>query len=182
MLDAAERTQVLEAWNDTAADVPGGSVAELVAAAAARVPDAIAVCCGGAYVSYRQLAGKAARLGGYLRAAGAGPETVVGLCLQRGPDLVTAIVGTWLAGAAYLPLDPDYPAGRLGFMLADSRAAIVAGTGEVLGQLPGFGGGGVRGGLVGVADRDQVRHSSLLCRWVTSSPSMRTRRRPTRDG
>ena len=79
---------------------------------------------------------RAARLGGYLRAAGAGPETVVGLCLDRGPELVTAIVAMWLAGAAYLPLDPGYPAERLGFMLADARAAVLAGTGAALADVP----------------------------------------------
>ena len=64
------------------------------------------------------------------------------MCLDRGADLITAIVGTWLAGAAYLPLDPGYPPDRLAFMLADARAAIVAGAGEVLGELPA--GRGVR--------------------------------------
>ena len=137
VLDAAERAQVLDGWNDTAAVVPGGSMPELVAAQAARMPDAVAVCCGDAHVSYRELMDRAGRLGGYLRGAGAGPESVVGLCLDRGADLITAIVGTWLAGAAYLPLDPGYPPDRLAFMLADARAAIVAGTGEVLGELPG---------------------------------------------
>ena len=71
-----------------------------------------------------------------MRAAGAGPETVVGLCLDRGPELITAIVGTWLAGAAYLPLDPGYPPDRLAFMLADARAAILAGTSEALEEVP----------------------------------------------
>src|SRR5205814_617560 len=80
--------------------------------------------------------GRPGRLRGYLRAAGAGPETVVGLCLDRGVDLVTAVVGTWLAGAAYLPLDPAYPADRLAFMLADSRAAVVAGTSAAVENLP----------------------------------------------
>ena len=136
VLDAAERAQVLQEWNDTAADVPAGSVAELFAAQAARVPDAVAVCCGGAWVSYGQLLGRAARLGGYLRAAGAGPETVIGLCLERGVEMVTAILGTWLAGAAYLPLDPDYPAQRLAFMLADSRAAVVVTRGGQPAGLP----------------------------------------------
>ena len=76
-------------------------------------------------VSYGELAARAARLARYLRRAGAGPEQVVGLCLDRGPEMITAIVGAWLAGAAYLPLDPAYPAARLGYMLAASRAALV---------------------------------------------------------
>src|SRR6185437_11679279 len=104
IMDEAERAQVVSGWNDTAADVPAGSVPELIAARAARTPDAVAVCCGNTWVSYGELVARAARLGGCLRAAGAGPETLVGLCLDRGPEMITAIVGTWLAGAAYLPL------------------------------------------------------------------------------
>jgi non-ribosomal peptide synthetase component F len=136
VLGEAERAQVLNGWNDTAAVVAAGSVPELIAARAARVPDAVAVCCGDVWVSYRELVVRAARLGGYLRAAGAGPETVVGLCLDRGPEMVTAMLGVWLAGAAYLPLDPGWPAARLAFMLADSRAAIVVTRGGLIAGLP----------------------------------------------
>ena len=136
VLDAAERAQVLTGWNDTAADIGPLSVAELIAAQAVRTPDAVAVCAGGSWVSYGRLLERAAALGGYLRAAGAGPETVVGLCLERGPEMVTAVLGTWLAGAAYLPLDPGWPAQRLAFVLADARVALVAATAGTAGDLP----------------------------------------------
>ena len=131
VLDEAERRQVVAGWNDTAGPVPG-----LIAAAAGRVPDAVAVACGDGQLSYGELWARAGRLAGVLAAAGAGPETVVGLCLERGVEMVTAMLGTWLAGAAYLPLDPGYPARRLGFMLADSRAAVVVARGGLPAGLP----------------------------------------------
>ena len=87
-------------------------------------------------MSFGRLLERAAALGGYLRAAGAGPETVVGLCLERGPEMVTAVLGVWLAGAAYLPLDPGWPAARLAFVLADARVALVAATAGTAGDLP----------------------------------------------
>ena len=110
MLDPAERAQVVAGWNDTAVPVPAVTVPELFEAQAARTPDAVAVVCGDGVVSYGELAVRAARLARYLAAAGAGPEQVVGLCLDRGADMVTAMAGVWLAGAAYLPVDPGYPA------------------------------------------------------------------------
>ena len=90
----------------------GITVADLFALGAARTPDAVAVVCGDLSVSYGELEARANRLAGYLRAAGAGPEQVVGLCLDRDPELVAAIVAVWKAGAAYLPLDREYPAER----------------------------------------------------------------------
>ncbi len=136
VLGVGERAQIVAGWNDTAAVVAAGSAGELVGVQVARVPDATAVVCGEVSLSYGELFGRACRLAWFLREAGAGPESVVGLCLGRGPELVAAVLGVWLAGAAYLPLDPAYPAGRLGFMLADSRAALVVGTADVLDELP----------------------------------------------
>ena len=111
-------------------------------ARAAGAADAVAVCCGDEWVTYGALVERAVRVGGLLRAAGAGPESVVGLCLDRGPEMVTAMLGTWLAGAAYLPLDPAYPEQRLAFMLADSQAAVVVTRGGLPAGLPAGPGGG----------------------------------------
>ena len=75
---------------------------------------------------------RAARLGGYLRAAGAGPETVVGLCLDRGPEMIVAMVGIVAGGGGVPAAGPGLAAARLAFTLADGRVAVVAGTGEAL--------------------------------------------------
>ena len=113
---------------------------------AAACPDAVAVVCDDAVLTYRELERRAGALAGVLRAAGAGPEQVVGLCLDRGVEMVIAIVAVWKAGAAYLPLDPGYPARRLAFMLADSRAGLLVSRRQVgvAGELAG-GPGGVAG-------------------------------------
>ena len=128
-----ERRQILAGGNDTAS---AGGVHELVAARAAACPDAAAVVCGDAVVTYGELEARAGRLAGYLRAAGAGPETVVGLCLERGADVVAAVLAVWKAGAAYLPVDPAWPAERVAFVLADSRAGMVITTSAIAGDLP----------------------------------------------
>jgi amino acid adenylation domain-containing protein len=137
VLGAAERAQVLEDWNDTAADTPPGSVAELVAAQAARTPDAIAVCCGDASISYAQLLERADRLARELTVRGAGPEQVVAVMMDRSAELIIALLGVLRSGAAYLPVDPVYPAERISYMLADARpAAIVVAVGGTAGALP----------------------------------------------
>ena len=79
-------------------------------------------CAAGVVLSYGGLDGAGGAAGAGAGGAGAGPEPVVGLCLDRGPELVTALLAVWQAGAAYLPVDPGYPAERLAFMLADSGA------------------------------------------------------------
>ena len=117
--------QLLEEWNDTAAAVPGVTVPELFAARVAAAPDAVAVTCGDVVVTYGELDARAGRLARLLAARGAGPESVVAVVMERSELLVTALLAVWKAGAAYLPVDPGYPAERLAFMLADAQLACV---------------------------------------------------------
>jgi amino acid adenylation domain-containing protein len=131
VLTAAERHQLLHEWNDTewnetAAALPAvGGVHELVAAQAEKCPDRVAVVCGAATLTYRGLMERANQLAHHLRGMGVGTETVVGLCLERGVDMVLAVLAVWQAGSAYLPMDPAYPADLLRFMLADSNASVL---------------------------------------------------------
>ncbi|MBP0455866.1 AMP-binding protein, partial [Kitasatospora sp. RG8] len=136
VLDARERALVLEEWNATAVELPGGLVPGLFEAQVARVPDAVAVSCDGVDVSFAELDARANRLAHYLVAQGVGAESLVGLCLPRSIEMIVAILATWKAGAAYVPLDPEYPAERLTYMLTDSRAAVLIGTEELLDELP----------------------------------------------
>jgi amino acid adenylation domain-containing protein len=118
MLTAADR-RFLDAHAHAAAD-HGPLVPELIARAAARAPDAVAVSCGDETLSYAQLRDRADAVAS--RLAG---HDVVGVCLERSADMVVALLAAWSAGAAYLPLDPEYPAERREFMIADSGASAV---------------------------------------------------------
>ncbi|GAA3236494.1 amino acid adenylation domain-containing protein [Actinocorallia longicatena] len=138
--NAEERDLVVRGWNATAAPVPESSVVELfdaqVAARAVADPVAVALVADGASVTYAQLDAHANRLARYLVDQGVGAESVVGLCLPRGEEMVAAILGVWKAGAAYLPVDAKLPVERLAFVLADSGASLLLGAEEVLGDLP----------------------------------------------
>ena len=95
---------------------------ELFAAQAARTPDAAAVMFEDRVLSYAELDAHANRLAHHLQSLGVGPETIVGLLVERSPEMVVGLIGILKAGGAYLPLDPDYPRERLAFMLADAGA------------------------------------------------------------
>ncbi|MGC5568948.1 amino acid adenylation domain-containing protein, partial [Streptomyces sp. FR-108] len=131
LLSAVERHRMVEEWNDTAAQMPTvGGVHELIAAQAESRPDAVAVTCGGTSLKYGELWARAQRLAHHLRAMGVGAESIVGLCLPRGVDMIVAMLGVWQAGGAYLPLDPEYPAERLEYMLADSGVKVLVGQSD----------------------------------------------------
>ncbi|HEX7240435.1 MAG TPA: amino acid adenylation domain-containing protein, partial [Longimicrobiaceae bacterium] len=138
LLAPAERERILAEWNDTAREVPPSTLHALVEAQAARTPDAVALVFEGERVTYRELGARADALARRLRALGVGPETRVGVCMERSPELVTALLGTLKAGGAYVPLDPSYPAERLAYMLEDSAVPVLLAQEGV--RLPEYGG------------------------------------------
>ncbi|MEW5929248.1 MAG: amino acid adenylation domain-containing protein [Gemmatimonadota bacterium] len=140
LLPEAERGQLLEEWNATAAAYPPGAFHELFAAQAARTPQVTAAASGGAALTYAELEREANRLANHLRGRGVGPETRVGICLDRGVELLVAVLGVLKAGGAYVPLDPAYPAERLAFMLSDSGAAVLLTRSPLPERLPAFAG------------------------------------------
>src|SRR6266852_307183 len=117
-----ERHTILHGWNDAARVVPSATLPELFAAQVAKTPDAIATVFEDQSLTYAQLDARANQLAHHLRALGVGPEIVVGLCVERSLDMVVGLLGILKAGGAYLPLDPDYPADRLAYMMSDARA------------------------------------------------------------
>ena len=125
MIDAAEKRQLLEAVHGRAHFVADTTLRDLFQAQAARTPGAVAVACGGESLTYAQLNARANRLAHRLLRQGVGAERLVGIALERSLDMVVAIVAVIKAGAAYLPLDPDYPQARLAAMLADAAPVLV---------------------------------------------------------
>ncbi|SCL28926.1 non-ribosomal peptide synthetase/MFS transporter [Micromonospora inyonensis] len=125
-LAAPDERALLAGWNDTAADFPATATLHgLVEEQVARTPTAPAVTFEGRTWSYAELNAAANRIAHRLRTAGVGPETLVGVCAERSFELVAGLLGVLKAGGAYLPLDPEYPADRLAFMVTDAAAPVV---------------------------------------------------------
>ena len=129
-------TRIVEEWNATARAVGPATLPELFAAQARATPDAVAAVYADRELSYAALDAHANRLAHHLRARGVGPETVVGLCVDRSLEMVIGLLGILKAGGAYLPLDPSYPAERLSFMLADAGCAVLVTQQALLDRLP----------------------------------------------
>jgi amino acid adenylation domain-containing protein len=125
LLSEAERRQLLVEWNSTAMEYPELCVHELFAQQAARTPQAVALIADGQTVTYGQLNRRANALAHQLRQRGVKQEALVGVCAERGIEMVVGLLAVLKSGGAYVPLDPAYPKERLRFMLSDSGAAVL---------------------------------------------------------
>src|SRR6187399_869815 len=136
ILESAERDTILRSWNDTTQPVAPLTLPALFAAQAARTPDAVAVVFEDRTLTYAALDAHANRLAHHLQSLGVGPETMVGLCVERSPEMLIGLIGILKAGGAYLPLDPNYPSERLAFMLADAGCPVLVTQSALLDRLP----------------------------------------------
>ncbi|XIG72348.1 non-ribosomal peptide synthetase (plasmid) [Streptomyces sp. SGAir0957] len=126
MLTGAERREILTTWNGADTDAPDSvTVHRLFEERAAERPDSPAVTCGPDHLTYQELDARAEWIAARLRERGAGPGTLVAVCLDRGTDMVSALLGILKSGAAYVPLDPAYPTDRLAYMVEDSGAPLI---------------------------------------------------------
>ncbi|HEU4559242.1 MAG TPA: condensation domain-containing protein, partial [Longimicrobium sp.] len=140
LMEDEERRQVVAEWNATDAAYPRERCAhELFEAQAERTPGAVALRHAGGSLTYVEVEARANQLARYLRGLGVGPDARVGLCLERGPELMIGVLGILKAGGAYVPLDPAYPAGRLAYMLEDSAARVLLTQASLVERLPAGG-------------------------------------------
>jgi amino acid adenylation domain-containing protein len=137
LLTPEEEYQLLEGWNETKADYSYNKcIHQLIEEQAARTPDAVAVVFENQQLTYAELNSRANQLAHYLRSLGLETEVIVGLCVERSLDMIVALIGILKAGAAYLPLDPEYPQERLQFMLEDSQVPLLLTQSSLIDKLP----------------------------------------------
>ncbi|HJP04027.1 MAG TPA: amino acid adenylation domain-containing protein, partial [Gammaproteobacteria bacterium] len=137
LLESEERERVLVAWNQTSVDYPQNlTLIDLFEAQVKKTPDAIAVTCGKDTLTYKQLNARANQLGCYLGGLRLGPEDLVGVCMERSLEMVIALYGILKAGAAYVPLDPEYPRQRLAHMLEDAHIEVLVSQSHLAEALP----------------------------------------------
>ncbi|MCY9520553.1 amino acid adenylation domain-containing protein, partial [Paenibacillus apiarius] len=126
IISPEEKAQILETFNDTAADYPRDkTIPQLVEEQAERTPDQAAVVYEGSHLTYRELNAKANRLARTLRAEGVRPDQPVGLLVERSLEMIVGLLAIMKAGGAYVPMDPEYPEERIGYMLEDSGAKLL---------------------------------------------------------
>ncbi|MBA3470236.1 MAG: AMP-binding protein, partial [Herpetosiphonaceae bacterium] len=136
LLGTAERTLLLETWNATARPYPHQPIHQLVIEQALRTPTAVAVVAGAQQRSYADLLRNASRLARLLAAQGVRRGDRIGVYLERGIPLIEVLLGTLMADAAYVPLDPSYPGERIGLMVEDAGLALVLTDSRLVAQLP----------------------------------------------
>ncbi|MET8629452.1 amino acid adenylation domain-containing protein [Kitasatospora sp. NPDC004669] len=125
LLTGTERTRLLEAWNATAVPVTPATLPALFEAQAARTPEAVALACEGRELSYAELNAAANRLARHLITLGAAPERRVAIALPRSERFPVALLAVLKSGAAYVPVDPAYPAERVSYLLADAAPVLL---------------------------------------------------------
>lgn len=137
LITAQERQQLLVEWNKTAVEHPlDQGVHQLFEAHATRTPHATALVYNGQTMSYGELNRRANQLAHYLIKRGVGPERIVGICIERSPEMVIGLLAIFKAGAAYLPLDANYPQERLTFMVEDADIALLLTQEPFMPRLP----------------------------------------------
>ncbi len=137
LLSNTERHQLLVEWNDTARDYPRElCVHQLFEAQVARTPAKMAVAAANGELTFAQLNGRANQLAHHLRRLGVGPETMVGICVERSIEMVVGLLSILKAGGAYMPMDPFFPKDRLAFMLDDADVGVLLTQKHLLEALP----------------------------------------------
>ena len=140
LLSEQERYQLLVDWNRTSRKYAHARcVHELISEQAARTPNYVAVAYEDEKLTYEDLEYRSNQLARYLVELGVGPEVVVGICLDRSPELVVALISVWKAGGAYLPLDPKHPGARIKFALEDANVTLIITHGRLASALPADG-------------------------------------------
>ncbi|NLH05978.1 MAG: AMP-binding protein [Chloroflexi bacterium] len=140
LLTEAERHTLLVEWNSRTLDYPADEcLHHAFERRAAETPDAEAVVYEGRSLTFRELNERANKLAHALRKRGVGPETLVGLAMDRSPEMIVGLLGILKAGGAYVPLDPSYPLDRLSYMLENAAAPALVTTAEHVASLPAEG-------------------------------------------
>ncbi|HEU4595234.1 MAG TPA: amino acid adenylation domain-containing protein, partial [Pyrinomonadaceae bacterium] len=136
LLSTEEERRIIVEWNETAREYPRRSLGELLEAQVGRTPEAVALVCGDERLTYADLNRRANQLAHRLQRSGVGPEARVAIFCERSPEMVVALLGVLKAGAAYVPLDPDYPQERLAYMMDDAGMALVLTQERLRGRMP----------------------------------------------
>jgi natural product biosynthesis luciferase-like monooxygenase protein len=136
LLSEAQRRQMLTEWNATTADVESLGIHELFHRQADATPEAVAVRCEGQSLTYKELDERANALAEQLIASGAGADSLVGVHVDRSVELMVAVIGVLKAGAAYVPLDPSYPADRIAYMVEHAKLTATVSRGPLKRLLP----------------------------------------------
>ncbi len=171
VLDDTARRIVLEQWNATAIDYVPATLPEMFAAQAARTPDAVAVVCEDVELTYAQLDARRRELARHLVERGVRPESAVAVVLRRSVDLVVALLGVLKSGAAYVPVDPGFPAERIAFMLADCGARHAVTSEEHASVLPDGIAPTLLADVVDASAADRAAVSEVEVWWPTPQPA-----------